>query len=473
MNESLVGQSIESLGAGYRSGEISPVTVTEALLERIDRLNGPLNAFIVVTRERALAEARAAEGELRAGHDRGPLHGVPYAAKDIFDVKGQPTTAGFQVFVDRIAAEDCTAVRRLAQAGMVLLGKTHCVQFALGAIGSNADYGMPNNPWKATPHIPAGSSSGSAVAVAAGLAPMALGSDTGGSIRMPAALTGTVGLKSSVGRISRAGVYPLSWSFDSVGPIAASVADAALTYQAMQGTDRLDDTTVGIPDQDVMGGLKRDIRGLRIGVTELLFEGADADVAKVVRAAINGLADLGARVEPVDMPELAEALADQDRLVLQLAEACHNNAAVLAEHQDRMDPNVRGFMLRGAEFPAPRYFGAMRRLADRRRRLYDRMRDFDGLAFPACSTTAKPLTEVQSEEGYASVSSRLSRNSGLGNHFNLPGISVPCGFGADGMPIGLMIYGRPFAEDTVLRLAYAFEQATDWHKMKPDLSWAS
>lgn len=435
-------------------------------------MNGRLNAFILTTPDRALAEARAAEAQLAAGHDRGPLHGVPYAAKDIFDVKGQPTTAGSMILADHVAAEDCTTVRRLARAGIVLLGKTHCVQFALGAIGTNADYGMPNNPWKSAPHAPGGSSSGSAVAVAAGLAPMALGSDTGGSIRMPAGLTGTTGLKSSVGRVSRAGVYPVSWTFDSVGPIANGVTGAAFSHNAMQGPDRLDQTTLGVSYQDVETTLERGVAGLHIGVPEVLFEDADEDVAGTVCTALDVFADQGARVMPVELPEFAETLQDDDRLRLQLAEACYNNAWILKDHQDRMDPMVRSFMLRGSEFLASAYFGALRRMAERRERLYERLSDVDALICPTLLTMSKPSPAFESEDDHFAVARRFGRNNGLGNYFNLCGISLACGFSASGLPIGMMLYGKPFEEGMVLRVARAYEQVTDWHTRRPDLSWA-
>ena len=209
MADTLAFEGIGSLAGKIRQGGVSPVALTEELLARIDALDPRLHAFIALTRERALGQARAAESALRAGHDLGPLHGIPYAAKDLYDVAGLPTTAGTRVLKDNVAAADCAAVRRLSAAGMVLLGKTHTVQFAFGGVGINHDHGTPHNPWHRVPHAPGGSSSGSGVAVAAGLVPMALGTDTGGSVRYPAALCGTVGLKTTVGRISRAGVYPL------------------------------------------------------------------------------------------------------------------------------------------------------------------------------------------------------------------------------------------------------------------------
>ena len=228
-------EPITSLAARIRGGQLSPVVCTEELLRRIATLDKRLQSFIRVMPERALAQAQAAESALKGGADLGPLQGIPYAAKDLFDVKGVPTTAGTHLLAGNIAAEDCTVVRKLNAAGMALLGKTYTVQFAYSAVGINHDQGTPHNPWHTVPHAPGGSSSGSAVAVAAGLVPMALGTDTGGSVRVPAALCGIVGLKTTVGRVSRAGVYPLCWTLDSVGPITRSVEDAAARLRGAAG----------------------------------------------------------------------------------------------------------------------------------------------------------------------------------------------------------------------------------------------
>ena len=282
----LAFESIAGLAAKIRSGALSPVTLTEALLERIAALNGRLHAFIAVTRERALAEARAAELALRGGQDLGPLHGIPYAAKDLFDVRGVATTAGTRLLNGNVAKADAAVVRRLAGSGMILLGKTYTVQFAFGGVGVNHDQGTPHNPWQRTPHVPGGSSNGSGVAVGAGMVPMALGTDTGGSVRIPAALCGVVGLKTTVSQVSRAGVFPLSWTFDSVGPLTRSVEDAALVYQAIRGPDPGDASTQGAaPHEDVLTGLKDGVRGLRLAFAETVFlDQADPEIVSAVRA---------------------------------------------------------------------------------------------------------------------------------------------------------------------------------------------
>ena len=297
-------RTISALSQQIHSGKLSPVELMEHLLARVEALDEALHAFRLVPRARALAAARAAELTLRAGQDSGPLHGIPYAVKDIIDVAGLPTTAGSNLLLDNIAAADATVVQRLNQAGMVLLGKANTVQFAFGAPGINHHHGTPHNPWHATPHVPGGSSNGSGVAVGAGLVPMALGTDTGGSVRIPAALCGVVGLKTTVGQVSRAGVFPLSWTLDSVGPLTRSVEDAALVYQAMRGPDPADASTQHTAaHQDVLSGLKDGVRGLRVCFAESVFwDEADPEVMQAVRACGDVLSALGAHVDSLKFP---------------------------------------------------------------------------------------------------------------------------------------------------------------------------
>ena len=264
--------TISELASQIRAGALNPVKLAETTLDRVAALNPRLHAFISVTRERALAEAQAADILLRRGHDLGPLHGVPYAVKDLYNVAGLPTTAGTRLLAGNVVTRDAAVVRRLAAAGMVLVGKTYTVQFAFGGVGINHDQGTPHNPWHATPHAPGGSSSGSGVAVGAGLVPMALGSDTGGSVRIPAALCGTVGLKTTVGRISRADVYPLSWTLDSVGPLTRSVEDAALAIPGMivrQLEDRLGPGACRTPES-LLAAVRR-LAQIGVGEVEIAF----------------------------------------------------------------------------------------------------------------------------------------------------------------------------------------------------------
>jgi aspartyl-tRNA(Asn)/glutamyl-tRNA(Gln) amidotransferase subunit A len=471
---SLAFEPITALAARLRARRPGPVALAEALLARIDALDPRLHAFIAVSRERALAEARAAESALAGGQDLGPLHGIPYAAKDLYDVRGLPTTAGTKLLAGNIAREDCPVVRRLAAAGMVLAGKTYTVQFAFGGVGINHDQGTPHNPWSPTPHAPGGSSSGTAVAVAAGLVPMALGSDTGGSVRIPAALCGIVGLKTTVGRIGRAGVYPLSWTLDTVGPLTRSVEDAALVYQVLQGVDFRDETTVGVPPHDVLAGLKDGVKGLRLAFGEtLFFDEVEPEVEAAVREAGKVFQSLGAPVGGVAVPEVAEAWEDKTRPLMGAAEACAVNARFLDQHFDALDPVVAKRMIAGRQLPAPDYFALLRRLAALRARVQRTLADVDALLVPTTPLAARPIAEIDaSYESYTRYNGHYLRNTTLGNVLNLCAVSLPCGFTRGGLPIGLMVYAKPFQEDVALRVAWAYEQATDWHRRHPDLRWA-
>ena len=287
--------TVSALSRRIHDGSLSPVTLMEHLLDRAEALNPALGAFQLIPRAMALDAARASELSLRSGYDAGPLHGIPFAAKDIIDVRGLATTAGSNALLDNIAVQDATVVDQLRRAGMVLLGKTRTVQFALGGPGVNRDQGTPHNPWAEEHHVPGGSSSGSAVAVAAGIVPIALGTDTGGSVRIPAGLCGTVGLKPTVCQVSRAGVFPISDLLDSVGPLTRSVEDAALVYQALHGADPRDAMSLTARRQDVLSGLGDGARGLRIGLAEGLFaEDLDPDVVAAIDVATRVFADLGA-----------------------------------------------------------------------------------------------------------------------------------------------------------------------------------
>jgi len=467
--------TMSELSQRIRSGALSPVELTEHLLARVEAMDNTLHAFKLVTRERALAQAQAAELALRAGQDVGPLHGIPYAAKDLFDVKGLPTTAGSNLLQNNIAAADAAVVRRLAQAGMILLGKTHTVQFAYGGVGINHHHGTPHNPWHTVPHAPGGSSSGSGVSVAAGMVPMALGSDTGGSIRIPSSLCGTVGLKTTVGQVSRAGVFPLSWSLDSVGPLTRSVEDAALVYQCLQGADVQDPSTQGIPPQDVLTGLHDGVRGLRLACAETVFwDQADAEVAQAVRACGDVFANLGAHVNSMAFPEAAEAQELNARGLVVAAEAYTIHQTRLEAHFEDYDPIISQRMIQGKHVSASEYLNTTRAWTQLRAKVLQALRHVDALLVPTTMIPALPVAELDASlEAYSARNQQYLRNTVIGNVLNLCGLSVPCGFTSQGLPIGLMIYGKPYNEDVVLRVGYAFEQATDWHRRTPALAWVA
>lgn len=468
-------QTISALSQQIHSGTLSPVDLMEHLLARVEDLNGALHAFRLVPRERALATAQAAELALRAGQDAGPLHGIPYAAKDIIDVQGLPTTAGSPLLEDNIATTDATVVRRLNQAGMVLLGKAHTVQFAMGAPGINHHHGTPHNPWHATPHVPGGSSNGSGVAVGAGLVPMALGTDTGGSVRIPAALCGTVGLKTTVGQVSRAGVFPLSHTFDSVGPLTRSVEDAALVYQAMRGSDQRDASTHGTAAQDVLTGLKDGVHGLRLAFAETVFwDDTDAEIVRAVRACGDVFAKLGAHVDSIPFPEAEASQMANPSSMISAVEAYLAHQERLGEHFEEYDPIVTYRIAVGKDVPAIEYLRAIQACVALRAQAQRALQDVDALLAPTTMIPALPLAEVDASLGiYKEWNPRYSQNTRVGNVLGLCALTVPCGFTSKGLPIGLMIHGKAFDEAMVLRVGYAFEQSTDWHCRFPDLSWAT
>jgi aspartyl-tRNA(Asn)/glutamyl-tRNA(Gln) amidotransferase subunit A len=432
--------TITELGRALRAGELGVTEVTEHFLARIEALDDRLNAFRVVAADRARAQARAAETLLATGVDLGPLHGIPYAAKDLFDVAGLPTTGGTSVLADRVARESCPVVRRLDAAGAVLLGKTNTVQFAYGGAGVNHDHGTPHNPWHETPHLPGGSSSGSGVAVAAGLAAFALGTDTGGSVRIPASLCGVTGLKTTVGRISRTGIYPLSFSLDSVGPLARDATDAALVYEALRAEDVGDPTTLG----------------------------------PAVRASLDAFERLGARVSRVPFGAADEARRLNPRGLVIAAEAHMFNRELLETRYDELDPIVATRMLEGGKVSATDYLQATFAWREARAEACSSLADIDVLLCPATAIAARPVAEVDADlDTYTAYNVLYLRNTAIGNILDLCGISVPCGRTGEGLPIGLMLYAKPFAEEVALRAARAFQDASDFHRAEPDLGWAA
>ena len=466
-------QTITELAALIRKGEITCVELARHFMSRIDRLEDTLNAYRLLCMERAIDRAKTADRALKEGSDHGPLQGIPYAAKDLFDVKGLTTSAGARILEQHIAAEDAAVIRRLEQAGMVLLGKTNMVQFAFSGVGINHDHGTPHNPWSETHCLPGGSSSGSGVAVAAGLVPMALGTDTGGSVRVPAALCGTAGLKTTVGRVSRAGVYPLSWSLDSVGVLARSVEDAALVYQRMQGSDINDDSTLGLGPQDVLKNLKSGVKGMRLAFAEtIFFDDIHPEVETAVRACGDVFKELGAEVSSIDFPEAAQAIQLNPCGVFIASEGYTLNKKWLEENFDQLDPVVAQRMIKGKDITAADYLGNMLASKRLRAKVYNVLKDIDALLVPTTCVPAKPVAEVDTDiDTYLKHNTVYLRNANIGNTLNLCGLNVPCGFTKAGLPIGLLIYGKPFQEEVILKIGYAFQQNTDWHRNTPDLSW--
>ncbi len=473
-NNFLHYQGVSELADRLRKGEFSCTELMEASLSRISALDKNLNAFRMVCAESALTQAASADLALKSGDNLGVLHGIPFAAKDLFDVKGLPTTAGTSLLGNNIAAQDAHTIQVLSRSGMILTGKTNTVQFAFSGVGINHDQGTPYNPWSQDHLLPGGSSSGSGVAVAAGMVPLALGTDTGGSVRVPASLCGTVGLKTTVGRVSRAGVYPLSWSLDSVGVLSRSVEDAALAYQSLQGVDKNDATTWGIALHDVLKDLKEGVRGLRLAFAESVFwEDAHPEVEKGVRACGNVFSELGARVKSVAFAEAKEAQQLNPGGVIIAAEGYTVNRKLLEEDFERLDPVVAQRMIKGKDVTADQYLKTWQAAQRLRAEAANSLMDIDALLVPTTAMPAKSVSEVDSGmDNYLQQNAHYLRNTAIGNILNLCGLSVPCGFTKEGLPIGLLIYGKSFQEDLILRIGHAFEQATDWHKAIPNLKWA-
>lgn len=479
MAEALHWLTLTELSSALRRGDVTSVELTRHLLERIERLDPGLHAFRRIQPEVALDAAREADEARAREEDRGPLHGLPFAVKDLFDVAGQPTAAGTRLLDDNVASQDSAVVRRLRAAGMILLGKTHTVQFAYGGAGINHDTGTPHNPWHRVAHLPGGSSSGSGVAVAAGLAPLALGTDTGGSVRLPAAFCGVTGLKTTVGRVSRAGVYPLSWSLDSVGPLVRSADDAALVLQAMAGPEAKDPSTWGrkamTTSSATASPAPTDLRGLRIAFGESVFwKNADPEVEKAVRSTADAFRDLGVRVSRIEFAEAERALELNPRGLIIAAEAYALNRRLLEEHADELDPIVVSRIQAGRAVTAEEYLETQQQWQKLRVEARQSLAEIDALLCPTSPIPACPVKEADADlETYFRINLRCLRNTAIGNVLDLCALSVPCGWTRAGLPIGLMIYGKAFDEATVLRIAQAFQQATQFHRQHPDLGWLS
>ena len=447
-----INVSLEEAATLLRERRVSPVELTEACLARIETVEPRLNAFVTVTADLARAEARAAEGEIAAGRYRGPLHGIPVAVKDLFVTKGIRTTAGSRILATWIPEEDATVVRKLRAAGAVLLGKLGLHEFAYGISSVNPHFGDVHNPWDTT-KIPGGSSGGSAVAVVAGEAYAALGSDTGGSIRIPAALCGCVGLKPTYGRASLFGAVPLAWSLDHPGPLARTVRDVAIATQAISGYDPRDPISADRAVPDLLAGIERSARGLRVGVpTDHVWEECDAAIARAVRAAIETLARAGADVREIRWLRAAEYANAANAILGIEARAYHEGA--FPGRAAEYGPLVRARLASQGDVDADTYARSMRLLLEARAGAADR--DLDGvdvLAMPTVPTRAWTIEEAK-EIGRPSEWTRVTRIFDLTGQ---PAISVPCGTDPDGLPVGLQFAGRMWDEATVLRAARAYE----------------
>ncbi len=466
----LCGLSVGELSRLIMKRKVSPVEVVKAHLARIEATEPILHSFITLLPEQALKEAEGAEREIESGRYRGPLHGIPIGLKDIFYVSGIRNTAGSKIFDQFVPAYDSAVALKLKKAGAILLGKLNLHQFAYGPTGENPDYGDMHNPWDAE-RIAGGSSGGSASATASGQCGLAMGTDTGGSIRIPSALCGLVGLKPTYGRVSRYGMIPLSWSQDHAGPIARTVEDCALVMNAIAGYDSHDASTRKRAVPDFTASLTEKIEGLRVGVPKEVFEDpVDSEVENAVRRAIELLGKLGATIQEIRWPmyEISKSLST----TILMAEATAYHSRLIKDEPLRIDPRVRLRIEAGLVITAVDYLQAQRA----RRLFYEESRNLfktvDLLATPTVPMTACKIgtEEVSIGKTRMGVIAALTQYTRPFNLNGFPAITVPCGFSKSGLPIGLQLAGRPFDEVTVLQTAFAYEQATPWHRQRPPIA---
>ncbi len=468
MSDDLPFHSLTALATMLARGETTSRAIVEACLARMDALDAHLHAFIEVYRDEAIQAADAADRQRRAGAVRGPLAGLPVALKDLLHVEGRQTTAGSKSWRGRISDRTATAVVRLVAAGMIPLGKTHMVEFAFGGWGRNQPMGAPWNPWDPKTHrVAGGSSSGSAVAVAGGLCPAAIGSDTGGSIRIPAALCGITGLKPTYGRVSLYGAVPLSGTLDSIGPLARTADDCALLTAAMSGPDPHDPATLTAPRDDLEAAFAAivsppDVRGVRI--TALPPEAFPAfvlpDVVRAYREAIAALRDLGALVEEATFPlDFDDMMVQNGRIIAVEAYALHRD--YIEDPTLDIDPWVRKRVLSGKAIGAAEHAGLLRARERISARFAEWMRDREALLTPTLPITATPLDDVDESMTPLATWTRSA------NYLGACALSLPAGFSAEGLPIGVQVTGAAFADATLVRIGRAFQQATDWHLHRP------
>jgi len=456
----LVDASAAELARAIGSKTLSPVDAVDALLGRVAQLEPKLQAFTEVFAAEARLAAEGADRAIRAGHAVGPLHGVPVVLKDLIDLEGRITMGGSAAHRARRAERTATIARRLIAQGMIVLGKTHTVEFAYGGWGTNQHLGTPWNPWDPeTQRTPGGSSSGTGVAVAARMAPWGIGTDTGGSVRLPASFCGLTGLKVTVGRVSTWGIVPLSTTLDTPGPLARNVEDTALLYEAIAGPDPLDPTTRGIAPDAPWSTLNRGVRGLRLGrMPEAEREGVAADMLAAYDAALDLLARQGAEIVDVALPfRFSDCVAMSG---ITNAEAYFVNGALAEDPASQLGDAVRARILAGATVSAQEYLGTLQRRAAMKVAYAAALEGIDALLTPTTECAAVALSEVDE----AHLPSRFTR---FGNLLDLCALALPNGFTSAGLPLSLQITCRGYDEAMALRIGQAYQQATDWHRRRP------
>lgn len=455
--------SLREVAAELRARRISPVELAERSLAKIKADEPRYVAYARLTEERAMAAARQAEREIMAGQWRGELHGVPVAVKDLYDVAGLPTTCSSRVRHDHRATADSACVERLSQAGAVIVGMTHTHEFAYGIATPTT-----GNPWNVE-HIPGGSSGGSGATLAARGCFMAMGTDTGGSIRIPAALCGTAGLKPTYGRVSRAGIASLSWSLDHAGPLARTVGDCAVTLGALAGYDARDPGSADVPVADYTAELELGVKGLRIGVpTNFFFEHLEPEVERNTREAIARLKAEGAEIVDVEIP-MADLIASVE-FGLCMPEASAYHRTMIRERAELYEPDVRTFLEAGLMVPAVDYIAALRMRTVMQaawKTMFDGLDAIIGPSVAAVATRRDQAAVTWADGTEEAASSVFIRLSAPANVTGLPSVSVPSGFGRGGLPTGFQVIGRPFGEARILRIARAYERTADWSTKQP------
>lgn len=452
---------VHQLSRQLQQRHLSPVELVDAYLARIEAREPRLHAYTEVFAEEARLAARGAEAAIRAGHSVGPLHGIPIALKDLIELEGKVVTGGCEAWAKRTATRTATLAKKLIAQGMIVLGKTHTVEFAMGGWGTNTLRGTPWNPWDLQrARAPGGSSSGSGVAVAAGLAPWAIGTDTGGSVRLPASWCGITGLKTTIGRVSTHGVLPLSPTLDTPGPMARSVEDVALLYAAMQGADPLDPLTRGLPWTDPQPTLKRGVRGLRLGrMPEAERQHASADVLAAYDRSLAEFERLGAQVVPVELPFLFADVAAYN-LRIMAAESYTLYRELIDDASAPLDPHVRPRIAAGRDVSAREYIEALRMRDVMKKQFAAAMEGIDALLTPTTMTTAVPVDEIDQAKGPAHYTR-------FGNYLDLAVLALPNGMDAGALPTSLQVVCRSLDEATALRVGWAYQDATEWHLRRP------
>jgi len=459
--QDLTQLQVSQLSQLLQSGKLSPLELTNEYLKKIEQLDSKLHSFVQVYADDARQAARGAEAAIKAGHSVGPLHGVPIALKDLIELDGKIVTGGSEAMKSNYSTRTATLAKKLIAQGLIILGKTHTVEFAMGGWGTNSVRGTPWNPWDLKrARTPGGSSSGSGVAVAAGLTPWAVGTDTGGSVRLPASWCGITGLKTSIGRVSTYGILPLSPTLDTPGPMGQSVEDVALLYSAMHGSDHLDPLTNGLPYSDPMPNLQRGVRGLRLArmpQTERQF--ATADVLAAYDRSLSDLEKLGTEIVDVKLPFLFADVASFN-LRIMAAESYALYHKLIDDEKAPLDPHVRPRIASGRAITAQSYIEALQMRDVMKAQFALALEGIDAILTPTTMTTALPIDEIDQSKAPA----HFTR---FANYLNLCALALPNGIAPDGLPTSLQIVCRANEESMALRIGWAYQNSNNWQLQRP------